>query len=205
MISANNTTRKFGALNFNGTKNAYDQLNSTDAARAYKYNITNDTQILYVDTKEKTGSKTGSFSDATDYQNVYVPNAFYIIDDNADGDNKDLALIIYDTANKFYGANEKTLTKAGAKKDLISYVEDSYGDEVTFNGDNSKDSIAQGNLITVTLKNTGKTSKSVTVTLTNAKFVDGNATTKDVSIAAGTETQVTFVLDGTNNATITVA
>lgn len=57
----------------------------------------------------------------------------------------------------------------------------------------------------MTLKNTGKTSKSVTVTLTNAKFVDGNATTKDVSIAAGTETQVTFVLDGTNNATITVA
>ena len=205
VIDANNTTRKFGALNFNGTKNAYDQLNSTDAARAYKYNITSDTQILYVDTKEKTGSETGSFSDATDYQNVYVPNAFYIIDDNADGDNKDLALIIYDTANKFYGANEKTLTKAGAEKGLISYVEDSYGDEVTFNGDTSKDSIAQGNLITVTLKNTTTADKSVSVTLTNAKFVDGNATTKDVSIAAGTETQVTFVLDGTNNATITVA
>ena len=193
---------KYGALNFNGTKNAYDQMN---ADTSYKYNITSDTQILYVDTKEKTGSETGSFSDATDYQNVYVPNAFYIIDDTADGDNKDLALIIYDTANKFYGANEKTLTKDGAEKGLISYVEDSYGDEVTFNGDTSKDPIAQGNLITVTLKNTDTTSKSVTVTLTNAKFVDGNATTKDVSIAAGTETQVTFVLDGTNNATITVA
>ena len=196
---------KFGALNFNGTKNAYDQLNSTDATRAYKYNITNDTQILYVDTKEKTGSETGSFSDATDYQNVYVPNAFYIIDDNADGDNKDLALIIYDTANKFYGAKAYNLTKDGTNASLISYVEDSYGDEVTFSGNTSEDAIAQGNLITVTLKNTGKTSKSVTVTLTNAKFVDGNATTKDVSIAAGTETQVTFVLDGTNNATITVA
>ena len=176
-----------------------------NADTSYKYNITSDTQILYVDTKEKTGSETGSFSDATDYQNVYVPNAFYIIDDNADGDNKDLALIIYDTANKFYGANEKTLTKAGSEKGLISYVEDSYGDEVTFNGDTSKDPIAQGNLITVTLKNTGTTSKSVTVTLANAKFVDGNATTKNVSIAAGTETQVTLVLDGTNNATITVA
>ena len=176
-----------------------------NADTSYKYNITSDTQILYVDTKEKTGSETGSFSDATDYQNVYVPNAFYIIDDTADGDNKDLALIIYDTANKFYGANEKTLTKDGAEKGLISYVEDSYGDEVTFNGDTSKDPIAQGNLITVTLKNTGATSKSLTVTLANAKFVDGNATTKNVSIAAGTETQVTFVLTGTNNATITVA
>ena len=201
-VISTSTTHKYGALNFNGTKTAYDQMN---ADTSYKYNITNDTQILYVDTKEKTGSETGSFSDATDYQNVYVPNAFYIIDDNADGDNKDLALIIYDTANKFYGANEKTLTKAGAEKGLISYVEDSYGDEVTFNGDTSKDSIAQGNLITVTLKNTTTADKSVSVTLTNAKFVDGNATTKDVSIAAGTETQVTFVLDGTNNATITVA
>ena len=205
VISANNTTRKFGALNFNGTKNAYDQLNSTDAARAYKYNITNDTQILYVDTKEKTGSKTGSFSDATDYQNVYVPNAFYIIDDTADGDNKDLALIIYDTANKFYGANEKTLTKAGAKKDLISYVEDSYGDEVTFNAaGTSKDPIAQGNLITVTLKSDSE--KTVNIALTNAKFVDDGTTSKrNIKIAAGTETQVTFVLDGTANATITVA
>lgn len=201
-VISTSTTHKYGALNFNGTKTAYDQMN---ADTSYKYNITSDTQILYVDTKEKTGSETGSFSDATDYQNVYVPNAFYIIDDNADGDNKDLALIIYDTANKFYGANEKTLTKAGSEKGLISYVEDSYGDEVTFNGDTSKDPIAQGNLITVTLKNTGTTSKSVTVTLANAKFVDGNATTKNVSIAAGTETQVTLVLDGTNNATITVA
>ena len=201
-VISTSATHKYGALNFNGTKTAYDQMN---ADTSYKYNITSDTQILYVDTKEKTGSETGSFSDATDYQNVYVPNAFYIIDDNADGDNKDLALIIYDTANKFYGANEKTLTKAGSEKGLISYVEDSYGDEVTFNGDTSKDPIAQGNLITVTLKNTGTTSKSVTVTLANAKFVDGNATTKNVSIAAGTETQVTFVLDGTNNATITVA
>ena len=198
------TTHKYGALNFNGTKTAYDQMN---ADSSYKYNITSDTQILYVDTKEKTGSETGSFSDATDYQNIYVPNAFYIIDDNADGDNKDLALIIYDTANKFYGANEKTLTKAGAKASLISYVEDSYGDEVTFNGNNSKDSIAQGNLITVTLKNpsAATSAENVRITLSHAKFVDGDATTKNVSIAAGTETQVTFVLDGTANATITVA
>ncbi len=201
-VISTSTTHKYGALNFNGTKTAYDQMN---ADTSYKYNITSDTQILYVDTKEKTGSETGSFSDATDYQNVYVPNAFYIIDDNSDGDNKDLALIIYDTANKFYGAKAYNLTKEGTNASLISYVEDSYGDEVTFSGNTSKDAIAQGNLITVTLKNTGTTSKSVTVTLANAKFVDGNATTKNVSIAAGTETQVTFVLTGTNNATITVA
>ena len=72
---------------------------------------------------------------------------------------------------------------------------------------NSKDSIAQGNLITVTLKNpsAATSAENVRITLSHAKFVDGDATTKDVSIAAGTETQVTFVLDGTNNATITVA
>ena len=175
-----------------------------NADTSYKYNITSDTQILYVDTKEKTGSETGSFSDATDYQNVYVPNAFYIIDDTADGDNKDLALIIYDTANKFYGANEKTLTKAGAKKDLISYVEDSYGDEVTFNGDTSKDSIAQGNLITVTLKSDSE--KTVNIALTNAKFVDDGTTSKsNIKIAAGTETQVTFVLTGADAAKIAVS
>ena len=197
-------THKYGALNFNGTKNAYDQLN-TGANVSNKYNITSDTKILYVDTKEKTGSETGSFSDATDYQNVYVPNAFYIIDDKSDGDNKDLALIIYDTANKFYGANEKTLTKKGSEKDLISYVEDSYGDEVTFNASGiSKDPIAQGNLITVTLKSDSE--KTVNITLTNAKFVDDGTTSKsNIKIAAGTETQVTFVLTGTNNATITVA
>ena len=203
VISANNTTRKFGALNFNGTKNAYDQLNSTDAARAYKYNITNDTQILYVDTKEKTGSETGSFSDATDYQNVYVPNAFYIIDDTADGDNKDLALIIYDTANKFYGAKAYNLTKEGTNASLISYVEDSYGDEVTFSGNTSKDAIAQGNLITVTLKSDSE--KTVSIALTNAKFVDDGTTSKsNIKIAAGTETQVTFVLTGAGAAKIAV-
>ena len=203
VISVNNTTRKFGALNFNGTKNAYDQLNSTDATRAYKYNITNDTQILYVDTKEKTGSETGSFSDATDYQNVYVPNAFYIIDDNADGDNKDLALIIYDTANKFYGAKAYNLTKEGTNASLISYVEDSYGDEVTFSGNTSKDAIAQGNLITVTLKSDSE--KTVNIALTNAKFVDDGTTSKsNIKIAAGTETQVTFVLTGADAAKIAV-
>lgn len=175
-----------------------------NADTSYKYNITSDTQILYVDTKEKTGSETGSFSDATDYQNVYVPNAFYIIDDTADGDNKDLSLIIYDTANKFYGAKAYNLTKEGTNASLISYVEDSYGDEVTFSGNTSEDAIAQGNLITVTLKSDSE--KTVSIALTNAKFVDDGTTSKrNIKIAAGTETQVTFVLDGTANATITVA
>ncbi len=199
-VISTSTTHKYGALNFNGTKTAYDQMN---ADTSYKYNITSDTQILYVDTKEKTGSETGSFSDATDYQNVYVPNAFYIIDDNSDGDNKDLALIIYDTANKFYGAKAYNLTKEGTNASLISYVEDSYGDEVTFSGNTSKDAIAQGNLITVTLKSDSE--KTVSIALTNAKFVDDGTTSKsNIKIAAGTETQVTFVLTGAGAAKIAV-
>ena len=199
-VISTSTTHKYGALNFNGTKTAYDQMN---ADTSYKYNITSDTQILYVDTKEKTGSETGSFSDATDYQNVYVPNAFYIIDDNSDGDNKDLALIIYDTANKFYGAKAYNLTKEGTNASLISYVEDSYGDEVTFSGNTSKDAIAQGNLITVTLKSDSE--KTVNIALTNAKFVDDGTTSKsNIKIAAGTETQVTFVLTGADAAKIAV-
>ena len=191
-------TVKTGALNFNGTKNAYDQI-GTNAQ--YKYNINSDTTVLYVDTKEKEGMETATFSDADDYNGVYVPNAYYIID-GTDGDDADLSLVIYDVTNKLYNAKAQTLTLSGSKTDIVATMEDSYNDAV-----DSGDTVGQGNLVTLNLKNTNSSAITVRVTITNAVFESGNKadTYRDVVVPANSTNSVSFTVDGTAAATVAIA
>ena len=191
-------TVKTGALNFNGTKNAYDQI-GTDSE--YKYNINSDTTVLYVDTKEKEGKETATFSDADDYNGVYVPNAYYIID-GTDGDDADLSLVIYDVTNKLYNAKAQTLTLSGSKTDIVATMEDSYNDAV-----DSGDTVGQGNLVTLKLENTSTTSITVTVTITNAVFESGNKATltRQVTVPGKSTNSVSFTVDGTAAATVKIA
>lgn len=189
---------KVGALNFNGTKNAYDQIGTSSSN---KYNITSDTTILYVDSKEKQGYETGTFSDADDNNGVYIPNAFYILDGN-DGDDVDIKLLVYDVTNKLYNAKAQSVTLSGTKTDITAVMEDSYGDNVE-NGD----AVGQGNLVTLKLTNTSNASIDVTVTLTNATFESGAAATKTrtVTVAAKGTNSVSFVVSGTTGATVAIS
>mgnify|MGYP001078904049 CR=1 FL=1 len=185
-------TVKTGALNFNGTKNAYDQI-GTDSE--YKYNINSDTTVLYVDTKEKEGKETATFSDADDYNGVYVPNAYYIID-GTDGDDADLSLVIYDVTNKLYNANAVELTLTGSKTGIVATMEDSYND-----------AIGQGNLVTLKLENTTDSAITVQVTITNAVFESGDKATltRQVTVPANSTNSVSFTVTGANDATVTIA
>ena len=187
-------TVKTGALNFNGTKNAYDQI-GTDSE--YKYNINSDTTVLYVDTKEKEGKETATFSDADDYNGVYVPNAYYIID----GDDADLSLVIYDVTNKLYNAKAQKLTLTN-NSGVTATMEDSYNDAVE-----SGDDIGQGNLVTLKLENTTAASINVTVTITNAVFESGDKATltRQVTVPANSTNSVSFTVDGTAAATVAIA
>ena len=191
-------TVKTGALNFNGTKNAYDQI-GTDSE--YKYNINSDTTVLYVDTKEKEGKETATFSDADDYNGVYVPNAYYIID-GTDGDDADLSLVIYDVTNKLYNANAVELTLTGSKTGIVATMEDSYNDAVE-----SGDDIGQGNLVTLKLENTTDSAITVQVTITNAVFESGDKATltRQVTVPANSTNSVSFTVTGANDATVTIA
>ena len=193
-----NVTVKTGALNFNGTKNAYDQI-GTDSE--YKYNINSDTTVLYVDTKEKEGKETATFSDADDYNGVYVPNAYYIID-GTDGDDADLSLVIYDVTNKLYNANAVELTLTGSKTGIVATMEDSYNDAVE-----SGDDIGQGNLVTLKLENTTDSAITVQVTITNAVFESGDKATltRQVTVPANSTNSVSFTVTGANDATVTIA
>ena len=190
-------TVKTGALNFNGTKNAYDQI-GTDSE--YKYNINSDTTVLYVDTKEKEGKETATFSDADDYNGVYVPNAYYIID-GTDGDDADLSLVIYDVTNKLYNAKAQKLTLTN-NSGVTATMEDSYNDAVE-----SGDDIGQGNLVTLKLENTTAASINVTVTITNAVFESGDKATltRQVTVPANSTNSVSFTVDGTAAATVAIA
>ena len=189
---------KVGALNFNGTKNAYDQIGTSSSN---KYNITSDTTILYVDSKEKQGYETGTFSDADDNNGVYIPNAFYILDGN-DGDDVDIELLVYDVTNKLYNAKAQTVTLSGTKSGITAVMEDSYGDNVE-----TGDAVGQGNLVTLKLTNASNASIDVTVTLTNATFESGAAATKTrtVTVAAKSTNSVSFVVSGTTAATVAIS
>ena len=191
-------TVKVGALNFNGTKNAYDQIATTSTN---KYNITSDTTVLYVDSKEKQGYETGTFSDADDNNGVYIPNAFYILD-GSDGDDVDIELLVYDVTNKLYNAKAQTVTLSGNKSGITAVMEDSYGDNVE-----TGDAVGQGNLVTLKLTNTSDASIDVTVTLTNATFESGAAATKTrtVTVAAKSTNSISFVVSGTSGATVTIS
>lgn len=190
-------TVKTGALNFNGTKNAYDQI-GTDSE--YKYNINSDTTVLYVDTKEKEGKETATFSDADDYNGVYVPNAYYIID-GTDGDDADLSLVIYDVTNKLYNAKAQKLTLTN-NSGVTATMEDSYNDAVE-----SGDDIGQGNLVTLKLENTTDSAITVQVTITNAVFESGDKATltRQVTVPANSTNSVSFTVTGANDATVTIA
>ena len=190
-------TVKTGALNFNGTKNAYDQI-GTDSE--YKYNINSDTTVLYVDTKEKEGKETATFSDADDYNGVYVPNAYYIID-GTDGDDADLSLVIYDVTNKLYNAKAQKLTLTN-NSGVTATMEDSYNDAV-----DSGDTVGQGNLVTLNLKNTNSSAITVRVTITHAVFESGDKadTYRDVVVPANSTNSVSFTVTGANDATVTIA
>ena len=190
-------TVKVGALNFNGTKNAYDQI-GTDSE--YKYNINSDTTVLYVDTKEKEGMETATFSDADDYNGVYVPNAYYIID-GTDADDADLSLVIYDVTNKLYNAKAQKLTLTN-NSGVTATMEDSYNDAVK-----SGDTVGQGNLVTLNLKNTNSSAITVRVTITHAVFESGNKadTYRDVVVPANSTNSVSFTVDGTAAATVAIA
>ena len=192
------STVKVGALNFNGTKNAYDQIGTSSSN---KYNITSDTTILYVDSKEKQGYETGTFSDADDNNGVYIPNAFYILD-GSDGDDVDIELLVYDVTNKLYNAKAQTVTLSGTKTDITAVMEDSYGDNVE-----TGDAVGQGNLVTLKLTNASDASIDVTVTLTNATFESGAAATKarTVTVAAKSTNSVSFVVSGTTGATVAIS
>ena len=192
-------TVKTGALNFNGTKNAYDQIGGH---ADWKYNINSDTTVLYVDTKEKEGKETATFSDADDYNGVYVPNAYYIVD-GTDGDDADLSLVIYDVTNKLYNAKAQTLTLSGSvPTGIAASMEDSYNDSVDFG-----DSVGQGNLVTLKLENTTSSAITVTVTLTNAVFESGTATNpaRTVTVPANSTESVSFTVTGANAATVAIA
>ena len=191
-------TVKTGALNFNGTKNAYDQIGGH---ADWKYNINSDTTVLYVDTKEKEGKETATFSDADDYNGVYVPNAYYIVD-GTDGDDADLSLVIYDVTNKLYNAKAVELTLTGSKTGIVATMEDSYNDAVE-----SGDDIGQGNLVTLKLENTTDSAITVQVTIINAVFESGDKAdyVRNVLVPANSTNSVSFTVDGTAAATVAIA
>ena len=81
-------------------------------------------------------------------------------------------------------------------------MEDSYNDAV-----DSGDTVGQGNLVTLNLKNTNSSAITVRVTITHAVFESGDKadTYRDVVVPANSTNSVSFTVTGANDATVTIA
>ena len=134
-------------------------------------NITKDTVILYVDSKNGTAEKIGVAGDKTaidsyildDTDDVYAINAKYIMDGS-----EDIAVLVVDVLGEMKLANDDmktvTLTKTAARLASMTAVT---SDNTTVTSGST--TVEQGEILTVTM--TGATAAGdVTVSLVGAKF-----------------------------------
>ncbi|MDY3618726.1 S-layer homology domain-containing protein [Agathobaculum sp.] len=165
------------------------------------FNVTSDTKVLFVDSKAENKEDIGTLGDKTalnsyivdDNAGVYPINAKYIMDGS-----EDLAVLVVDIKGDMdlVAANKGSLTITKTATRLASMtVANSDGDDIAAGAG----AVAQGQILTVTMTGAA-TAGNVTVTLTNAKFLDDETTTKDFTVA--NDAVVTFQIVANGNVTV---
>ena len=167
-------------------------------------NITKDTVILYVDSKNGTAEKIGVAGDKTaidsyildDTDDVYAINAKYVMDGS-----EDIAVLVVDVLGEMKLANDDmktvTLTKTAGRLASMTAVT---SDNTTVTSGST--TVEQGEILTVTMTGAA-TAGDVTVSLSGAKFTGGATTAKDFSVSNNGTVTFSVIVTGSGNVTIT--
>ena len=167
-------------------------------------NITKDTVILYVDSKNGTAEKIGVAGDKTaidsyildDTDDVYAINAKYIMDGS-----EDIAVLVVDVLGEMKLANDDmktvTLTKTAARLASMTAVT---SDNTTVTSGST--TVEQGEILTVTM--TGATAAGdVTVSLVGAKFTGDATASKDFTVSNNGTVTFSVIVTGSTAVSIT--
>ena len=167
-------------------------------------NITKDTVILYVDSKNGTAEKIGVAGDKTaidsyildDTDDVYAINAKYVMDGS-----EDIAVLVVDVLG------EMKLAKADMKTVILAKTADRLASMTAVTSDNTSISsgttkVEQGEILTVTMTGAA-TAGDVNVSLIGAKFTGDATISKDFNVSSNGTVTFSVIVTGGDNVTIT--
>ena len=167
-------------------------------------NITKDTVILYVDSKNGTAEKIGVAGDKTaidsyildDTDDVYAINAKYVMDGS-----EDIAVLVVDVLGemKLAKADMKTVTLAKTADRLASMTAVT-SDNTSISSGTTK--VEQGEILTVTMTGAA-TAGDVNVSLIGAKFTGDATISKDFNVSSNGTVTFSVIVTGGDNVTIT--
>ena len=167
-------------------------------------NITKDTVILYVDSKNGTAEKIGVAGDKTaidsyildDTDDVYAINAKYVMDGS-----EDIAVLVVDVLGEMKLANDDmktvTLTKTADRLASMTAVT---SDNTSITSGTTK--VEQGEILTVTMTGVA-TAGQVTVALNGAKFTGDATTSKDFNVSNNGTVTFSVIVTGSTAVSIT--
>ncbi len=167
-------------------------------------NITKDTVILYVDSKNGTAEKIGVAGDKTaidsyildDTDDVYAINAKYVMDGS-----EDIAVLVVDVLGEMKLAKDDmktvTLTESAARLASMTAVT---SDNTSISSGTTK--VEQGEILTVTMTGAA-TAGDVNVSLIGAKFTGDATTSKDFNVSSNGTVTFSVIVTGSDNVTIT--